>query len=187
EITDEELALPHHLALKVGTHMSNDTFAALAATFPNDPPASWKVTKKHAEWLARLRSVIYECCINSCVCYVGPHADRKQCPHCKEFCYQPDGKTPCKRFTYVPIIPRLTAYYRSLSMMEKLRYRTICQPTNGEVHNVFDCRHYQQLKCRNIKVKGQEIPYQYCTDSHDIVLGLSSDEFAPWQCRTKTC
>ncbi|KAJ3901953.1 hypothetical protein F5879DRAFT_806327, partial [Lentinula edodes] len=187
EITDEELALLRHFALKVETHMSNDTFAALAATFPNDPPASWKVTKKRAEWLARLRPVIYECCINSCVCYMGPHADKKQCPHCKEFRYRPDGKTPRKWFTYVPIIPRLTAYYRSLSMIEKLRYRTTFQPTNGEVHDVFDCRHYQQLKCRNVKVKGQEIPYQYFADSHDIALGLSSDGFAPWRRRTKTC
>ncbi|KAF8828176.1 hypothetical protein HHX47_DHR4000610 [Lentinula edodes] len=187
EITDEELALLRHFALKVETHMSNDTFAALAATFPNDPPASWKVTKKRAEWLARLRPVIYECCINSCVCYMGPHADKKQCPHCKEFRYRPDGKTPRKRFTYVPIIPRLTAYYRSLSMIEKLRYHTTFQPTNGEVHDVFDCRHYQQLKCRNVKVKGQEIPYQYFADSHDIALGLSSDGFAPWRRRTKTC
>ncbi|KAE9392019.1 hypothetical protein BT96DRAFT_831184 [Gymnopus androsaceus JB14] len=180
EITDDEISLLRHFALKVETHMSDDTFASLAFAFPSDPPASWKVTKKRAEWLARFRPVVYDCCINSCLCYVGPHAEKQVCSYFKEPRYRPDSSTPRKRFTYVPIIPRLQGYYRSLSMIDKLRYRaSFKEKTNGDIHDVFDCRHYKRLKKTKVYVQGKEMPYNHFADPHDIAMGLSTDGFAP--------
>ena len=84
ELTDEELAYLRHYALKVETHMTNDTFSKLAFAFPESIVESWKITKARAEFLAAFRPVAYDCCILSCCCFVGPNADLTRCPHCDE-------------------------------------------------------------------------------------------------------
>src|SRR5882762_595617 len=69
ELTDDELAYLRHYALKVETHMTNDTFSKLAFAFPESTVATWKITKARAEFLATFRPVVYDCCISSCCCW----------------------------------------------------------------------------------------------------------------------
>ncbi|KAJ3967520.1 hypothetical protein EV361DRAFT_487717 [Lentinula raphanica] len=104
-LTDDELAAMRHFALKVETHMTDDTFAKLPFACPSENFSSWKSTKSRAHALAGFTPKVYHCCMNSCICYVGPHAEKTQCPYCQESRYRADGKTPRKRFTYLPITP----------------------------------------------------------------------------------
>ncbi|KAE9398175.1 hypothetical protein BT96DRAFT_995073 [Gymnopus androsaceus JB14] len=83
-LSDVDLPKLHQFAYKIQTHATEKAFAKLAFAFPNDDVASWKLTKAYAESLSQFKPSIYDCCINSCMCYVGPHADEPAFPYCKE-------------------------------------------------------------------------------------------------------
>jgi len=51
ELTDEELAYLRHYALKVETHMTNDTFPKTSIRLPKSTVASWKITKARLSFL----------------------------------------------------------------------------------------------------------------------------------------
>ncbi|KAF9070518.1 hypothetical protein BDP27DRAFT_1220615, partial [Rhodocollybia butyracea] len=187
-LTEEELATMHHFALKVESHMTDNTFAKLKFAFPNEDIASWKSTKAQAQNLSQFTPEAYDCCVNSCVCYVGSHTSNTHCPYCKEPCFRADGKTACKRFTYLPIIPCLRAYYCSLSMIDKLKYRGAYKPSeDGTVKDVMDGDHYRCLCRKKVVINGEEHSHTFFSDSRDIMFGLSTDGFAPWKRRKKMC
>lgn len=55
-----------------------------------------------------MEPVAYDCCIDSCVLFVGPHKDLTNCPICKKDRYlDTDRRTPRQTFLYIPVIPRL--------------------------------------------------------------------------------
>ncbi|KAJ3818601.1 hypothetical protein EV361DRAFT_780461, partial [Lentinula raphanica] len=186
-LTDDELAAMRHFALKVETHMTDDTFAKLPFACPNEDFSSWKSTKSQAHALAGFTPKVYHCCMNSCICYVGPHAEKTQCPYCQESRYRADGKTPRKRFTYLPITPRLRAYYRSLAMIDKLKYRGSYEHfPEGPIRDIMDGSHYQRLCQQHVNINGEQYPHTFFSDSRDVMFGLSTDGFAPWKRRKKT-
>ncbi|KAJ3745232.1 hypothetical protein EV360DRAFT_8035, partial [Lentinula raphanica] len=186
-LTEDELSDMRHFALKVETHMTDDTFAKLPFACPSENFQSWKSTKSQARSLSAFTPRVYDCCMNSCICYVGPHASKTQCPYCHESRYRPNTKTPRKRFTYLPIIPRLRAYYRSLAMTEKLKYRgSYVHSPEGPICDIMDGSHYQQLCQQHVIIDGQEYPHTFFSDSRDVMFGLSTDGFAPWKRRKKT-
>src|SRR5215510_6805598 len=144
EITDEEIAYLRHFTLKVESHMTDETFAKLPYAFPEANISSFKITRARAEFLAAFKPVPYDCCINSCCCYTGPRATAKTCPFCKEPRLNSNGR-PRKRFTYVPIIPRLTAYYRNNSFIELLHYRANFAHESDKVKDVMSGKNYARL------------------------------------------
>lgn len=166
--------------------MTESTFNKLPAAFPEANIASLKITKARAEFLAAFKPVAYHCCPKSCLCYVGPHADKDSCDYCKEPRYDAQGK-PRKTFTYIPLIPRLTAFYSNLSMIDKLRYRAafISDPT--KVQDVMDGTHYQQLRSEYVTIDGKRQSFKFFGDWRDIALGFSTDGFAPFKRRKQTC
>ncbi|KAJ4484511.1 hypothetical protein C8R41DRAFT_737788, partial [Lentinula lateritia] len=187
-LTKEELAMMRHFALKVKTHMTDETFAKLPFACRNEEFDSWKSTKAQAQSLSGFTPEVYDCCLNSCICYVGPHASKSQCPYCKENRYRADGKTARKCFTYLPIIPHLCSYYRSMSMIDKLKYRgSYVHLPGGPIRDVMDGSHYQHLCKQRVIVDGQELLHTFFSDSRDIMFGLSTDGFAPWKRHKKTC
>ncbi|KAF5329112.1 hypothetical protein D9758_017947 [Tetrapyrgos nigripes] len=128
ELTDDEVALLRHYALKVETYMTLSVFEALPFAFRSENIQSWKVTKSRAAFLARFKPVPYDCCINSCCCFVGPHAEDSRCEYCNEPRFRPSSKRPRKRFCYIPLIPRLVSFFRSPSMMKEMKYRANYSP-----------------------------------------------------------
>jgi hypothetical protein len=186
ELTDEELAYLRHYALKVETHMTNDTFSKLAFAFPESTIGSWKFTKARAEFLATFRPVAYDCCISSCCCFVGPNGDLTSCPYCHEPRFNSKGR-PRRRFTYAPLIPRLLAFYRNKEFGHSMLYRSRYQPDGTNLQDVMDGENYQRLRETHVTVNGQPRPYKYFQDPRDIALGLSTDGFCPFRKRKKTC
>ncbi|KIY61189.1 hypothetical protein CYLTODRAFT_384771, partial [Cylindrobasidium torrendii FP15055 ss-10] len=196
ELTDEEIQLLRRMSHKLEFHLSDDAFETIpwAMDMDNSELASWKTTKARAQFLARFRPVPYDCCIKSCCCYVGPHADRTTCPYCKEARYKADGKTPRKRFNYIPIIPRLVGFYRNAAMVKKMQYRSEYDATTratrqdeGSVDDVFDGDLYNDLRKTRVRINGVDQAYTHFAFARDIALALSTDGFAPWRRRKKTC
>ncbi|RDB24679.1 hypothetical protein Hypma_008169 [Hypsizygus marmoreus] len=121
EMTEEEFSLLRAFALKVDDHLTNKTFEKLRYAFLNANIDTWTNTKARVEFLSALHPVPYDCYINSCCCYVGPHADATACP----FCCEPRldvQKWLRKCFIYIPIIWHLVDYFRNPAMVEKLQF-----------------------------------------------------------------
>ncbi|THU92541.1 hypothetical protein K435DRAFT_576560, partial [Dendrothele bispora CBS 962.96] len=184
--SEDDLAILRLFSFKLKSHITDDGFGLLPFVFPDNNVPSWKVTRKRVEELSNLRPEVYHCCVNSCMCYTGVYSEDTLCRFCKEPRFRPDGK-PRKVFTYVPLIPRLIGYYRSLSMVEKLEYRATFTSDSGEITDVFDGSHYKSLCGQYVTVGGQPLDHKFFSDRRDIALGLSSDGFAPWRRRSKTC
>lgn len=139
-------------------------------------------------FLSGFKPELYDCCPNSCCCYVGPHALLRLCPFCKEDRYRHDGKTARKQFTYIPLIPRLKAFAQNSCMAEKMQYRheTHSKSTPSVVTDVFEGSHYQNLRKTHVKLDERVLDHKYFDDHRDIALGLSTDGFAPFNKRKST-
>lgn len=187
ELTDPELAYLRHFALKIEAHMTDDTFAKLPFAFPEANIATFKITKARAEFLSAFKPVAYDCCIASCCCYVGPHANLQACPYCKEPRFNARGH-PRKRFTYVPIIPRLKAFYESQKSAQSMQYRGKFQRDSaGTIKDIFDSKNYIRLCQTFVTIDGRACSHKFFADLRDIALGLSTDGFCPFRKRKKTC
>jgi len=69
---------------------------------------------------------------------------------------------------------------------KKMRYRADYVQEPGIIKDVFDGSHYRALL--NILVPiDSTIPFYFFSDPRDIALGLSTDGFAPFKRRSKTC
>lgn len=187
ELSEEDLAILRAFALKTEDNLTNATFAKLPYTFPDSYIPTLKVTKARVEFLAAFKPVPYDCCPNSCCCYVGPHAEEDKCPYCSEPRFKSNGK-PRKTFTYVPLIPRLVSYFQNPQVVEQMGYRgDYKRNRDGTMKDVFDSTNYSILQERYVTVNGAKMPYKFFCDLRDIALGLSTDGFSPFKRRKKTC
>ena len=104
EISDEDLSTLCAFALKVKSFMPTRTYSMLAHTFPKEPPPSLARAHAHATALSGVEPTLFDCCVNSCCCYVGPYIDDQHCHFCNEPRFDSRGR-PCSQFTYVPLLP----------------------------------------------------------------------------------
>ena len=141
--------------------------------------------KKRVRSLAGFQPVCYSCCINSCVCFIGPYEDLTECPNCKEAQFKANGK-PHKYFDYIPVIPRLQAMSANSTHEKKMHYRANHVHEPGTIKDVFDGSHYQSL-LNTIVPAGEANPFFYFSDERDIALGISTDGFAPFKKCNKMC
>lgn len=143
------------------------------------------MTKKQVRLLSGFQLVRYSCCINSCVCFTGPYEALTHCPHCHE--PKLDARNnPRKFFDYIPLIPRLQAMSSNAQNANLMRYRARFDHEPGVTKDVFDGSHYQSL-LNKIVPASNDSPFFYFSDERDIALGLSTDGFAPFKRRDKTC
>ncbi|PPQ78936.1 hypothetical protein CVT24_012460 [Panaeolus cyanescens] len=181
-LDEDDLEILRTFSLKIEDHLTERTFSRLPQAYPNGPQLSLKLTKKHARKVSGLNAIRYSCCINSCICYVGPYADLLQCPHCKEDRFSARN-TPRHYFDYIPLIPRLTAMVANQSSAKDMQYRAKFQSRKGIIQDIFDGTHYKKL-CQT-RLPDQDI--KFFSDPRDIALGLSTDGFGPHRRRKKTC
>jgi hypothetical protein len=182
-------AICRAFAYKVKTHTSDQDFQYIPFAFTSEPllPSLSKIHSRIG-FLSGYKPELYDCCPSSCCCYLGPYAELTACPFCKENRYQRDGK-PRKRFTYIPIIPRLIAFARNKEYSTKMQYRHQYCSTEARDSisaDIFDGTQYKKLCETHITVDTKTLPHKYFSDSRDIALGLSTDGFAPFNKRKKT-
>lgn len=182
-----DLAICKAFAYKVKTHTADEDFAKVPYAFPSEPPLpKLDSLRSRVTFLAGIKPEFYDCCPNSCCCYVGPHQDLKACPYCNESRFHANNKAR-KRFTYIPLIPRLVAFVGNQVMATKMKYRAhLHQHAVGKSTDVFDGSNYRLLCAKHVKLDGKTLDHKYFADARDIALGLSTDGFAPFKRRKNT-
>ncbi|KAH7096494.1 hypothetical protein BKA62DRAFT_592398, partial [Auriculariales sp. MPI-PUGE-AT-0066] len=168
-------AMRHELGLteRQYTDMPRYTGSAL------NPP-----TKRSRRRLARLSDVTavkYDCCVNSCCCFTGPHAEGESCPFCDEPCFGPNHHAR-QTFSYLPFAPRLRALYGHHQQSEEMRYRAQ-QPNHegSEFNDYTDGKYYHQLHTRRIFIEGHGESVLFFSQDTDVALALSADGFNPFK------
>ncbi|KAJ8079404.1 hypothetical protein PM082_021912 [Marasmius tenuissimus] len=144
-LSNYDLSICLAFAFKIRSHITDKGFNMTPYAFPQDPPRPKlrEILRRVAE-LSDIKPEIYDCCINSCQLYVGIYEKDHQCSFCKEPCLGANGR-PRKRFTYIPIIPRLVALASNRTMAEKMTYRRDFQYTRGKTEDVFSGQLYRKL------------------------------------------
>ncbi len=127
-----------------------------------------------------MQPVWYDCCINSCICYLGIYTNADICPDCKEPRLSPSGR-PRRFFCYIPLIPRLRALFQCIRLIELLQYRAKFVDDENVIHDIFSSEHYKTLRRSPVIIDGQELPYNHFSDPRDIALGLCTDAFLLFQ------
>ena len=138
------------------------------------------------KYLSGVEPVHYQCCINSCCCFLGPYAELVRCPYCKESRFTECGK-PRQNFFYFPLIPRLVNLYRNPAVAETLQYRHNYKSRSGTTADVFDGANYQTLRHTEVVIDGQPVGHKFFSQPTDLALGLSTDGFGPFKRRKHTC
>lgn len=126
--------------------------------------------------LSGVKPVLYDCCPNSCIVYTEKYIHHQYCPFCQESRLKPDGK-PHRQFLYLPLIPRLQGFFSSADMIKKMSYRSSYRRTPGQIADVFDGDHYNQLLRHRVIVDGEKLNHRYFSDPRDIALSLSTDSY----------
>lgn len=174
-------------ALKVDSHMSGATFAKLPYAFPASGITSWKTCQARITDLSSFKPQVYDCCVNSCCCFVGPHADATECPYCHTSRHNSAGK-PRQQFVYLPVIPRLKSLLANPTTAKKMQYRATEHIDDPDaIKDVFDADVYRSLLGRHVDVDDKTLGHTFFDDNRDVALGLSTDGFAPFRRRRKTC
>ena len=155
-------------------------------TFHRHHIPSLKITKARIEFLAAYRPIAYDCCVNSCICFVGPHEMKTHCPYCKEARKNSSGR-PRKTFTYSPIIPRLKAFFKNREKIKLMKYRGDYISEKDIIKDIFDSENYTSLKKEFVTIGGVKQRHKFFSDKNDIALGLSLDGFSPFKRRNQTC
>ena len=173
-------------SLKVEESLSEETWSKMRHTFhPHNIP-SLKVTKARVEFLAAYHPVAYDCCVNSCICYVGPHKAKMHCPYCKEAHKNGNGRSR-KTFTYSPIIPRLKAFFKNQEMINLMAYQGNYIHEEDTIKDIFDGENYMCLKETFVTIGGVRQGHKFFSDSCDVALRLSLDSFCPFKQWNQTC
>ncbi|PPR00475.1 hypothetical protein CVT26_009682 [Gymnopilus dilepis] len=186
DLSDEDLRYLRAFSFKVDENLADKTFERMRHFFPELNFESLKTTKSRVEFLAAFRPALYDCCVNSCLCYLGSHKDERACHYCKEPRFNADGR-PRKRYLYIPLIPRLLGYYKNIPLIKKMSYRHNFQHDPNITKDVFDSSNYQKLRATHVSIGGEKHRHQFFDSKRDIALGLSTDGFAPFKKRKQTC
>ncbi|CAE6417428.1 unnamed protein product, partial [Rhizoctonia solani] len=183
-ITTRDRTVLQFLATRLRTHFSRQTYNDLR----HGACAELKIPSEFVAWrrlriLSDLESRSYDCCVNSCVCFLGRYRNLTSCPYCKEARLNSAG-SPRRRFRYSPLIPQLRALFQDPEMAEKLGYRVLCDTVreNRVIQDVFDAEHYLKLRETLLDPEGD---YHFFDDPRDIALGVSTDGFTLFKRRRR--
>lgn len=164
--------------------MPRRTFNQMRYTFgPFLDIDSEYIAMRRFAMLTEVGPVLYDCCINSCMCYTGKYKHDSSC----RFCGEPrkhHGK-PQRQFSYLPFIPRLQGWFQSRAKIETLLYRDKFEHTPGRKKDVFDCDHYQDLRHTKVVVDGHEQDYCYFNSQFDIAFSFCADGYLLFKRRRK--
>jgi hypothetical protein len=186
KLTAYDRAICRAFSYKVQTHTTDRDFAKLPYAFPSDSPLpGLDGVRARVSFLAGFKPEQYDCCINSCCCFTGSHESLDNCPYCNEARRTANGK-PRKKFTYIPLIPRLLAFFRNREFAKQMLYRSTFKSNPELVCDVFDGTHYQELLGQRVEIDGTEQSHNYFSDPRDIAAGISTDGFALWKKRKTT-
>lgn len=63
-----------------------------------------------------VKPIVYDVCANDCVIFRGCYEDLPECPKCGNARYIGSSKIAIRRFTYLPLKPRLVRLFNTSNM-----------------------------------------------------------------------
>ncbi len=118
-----------------------------------------------------IKPVVFHCCPNDCVVFRGKYIDAKVCPHCSSSRYKPNGKDAMKRYTYLPIGPRLVRMFGTDKLAQILQSHG--SRTSNESTMLFDIQDSPIWKETYKKI--------FLGDRNGICLALNTDGVNPYK------
>ncbi|KAB5587887.1 Transposase family Tnp2 protein [Ceratobasidium theobromae] len=185
-ITPRDRKILQFLATRLRTHFSRQTYDDLrhGACEELNIPSEF-VAWRRLRILSGLETRAYDCCVNSCCCFLGKYQDLTLCPFpgCGEARFKSDG-TARRVFRYTPLIPQLRSLFQDPEMSKKLGYRVLAEEKHepGKILDVFDSEHYCSLR---ETVLDPEHEYHFFDDPQDIALGIATDGFTLFKRRRR--
>jgi hypothetical protein len=185
-LSEHDLDICLAYSFMVQARLTNRESQKLPQAFRGSNLVSPEHVQARVQFLAGVEPELYDCCpgANACMCFTGEHCDLTKCLVCDEPRFNSQGH-PRRRFTYIPLIPRLKAAATSQSFARAMQYRAEYNHKAGTIGDVFDGDNYQHLQNSYIKIHGEELRdatgklqgTKYFEDHRDVALGLSTDGF----------
>jgi hypothetical protein len=176
-MSEEDLADIKGLAYNLKHSHSREALEDLAKMMKLRSPY---IMKKKLQHFSGLEEECYDCCIDSCMLFAGPFADLDACKICSEPHRDNRGK-PRNVFRYLPIIPRLQAFFQSQRIIDMLHYRQELGPYEGTLRDVFDGEHFRDLLEKTVCIDGVEYGHKIGESEWDIFLGFTFDGVSLWR------
>lgn len=155
--------------------------------FPQLGVPSFNLSMKALSRLVWSGGETYECCMNGCMAFVGPHVGAKECEACGTSRLGSNGN-PRARFTYWPPHRSLAARYAGAT------YGRLCDYRLDRVHDseyytdVWDGANFEALRRKNVRVvrdfelleegdtpRWDTMPFRFFAGRADVGLGLQLD------------
>lgn len=133
--------------------------------------------------LSKVMPMWFDCFEESCITYTGKLEDLEECPTCKEPQYfsmlrDNDRKwCACRKFCYLPLIPRLQNFFSNKSCIDKLSYQHEYKEDPNGISNVFDADHYKKLRKHHIVVDGEKLDHKYFSGKCNIAFTICLDVY----------
>jgi hypothetical protein len=185
-LTEHELDICLAYSFMVQAQLTTRQSKKMSQAFRHSDLVSPDHIQARVRLLAGVEPELYDCCPgpNACMCFTGEYSDMTNCRVCNEPRFNAKG-SPRRRFTYIPIIPRLQAAAASDSFAEVMQYRAQYEHEAGVVGDVFDGEDYQCLQNSYVTVDGEMLKdssgraqgTKHFEDPRDVALGLSTDGF----------
>lgn len=185
-LSEHELDICLAYSFMVQAQLTNEESQKLPQAFRGSNLVSPDHIQARVRLLAGVEPELYDCCPgpNACMCFTGEHCDLTRCLVCDQPRFNSKG-LPRRRFTYIPLIPRLKAAAASQSFAQAMQYRAQYEHQTGTVGDIFDGENYQHLRDSYVTVRGEVLQdnhgrpqgIKYFEDDRDVALGLSTDGF----------
>ena len=126
EALSDMLHLQHHRILPPGNVLPHSYEAALKVVEP-----------------FLIKPVAFHVCPNDCIVYRGKYTHLDQCPHCHSNRFIAGSTTvPAKRFTYLPLGPRLERMFGTQRLSEIIQSH--CSRSDGRMYDIHDSKVWEQ-------------------------------------------
>ncbi|KAF5373519.1 hypothetical protein D9757_010483 [Collybiopsis confluens] len=160
---------------KISNNITRQAFEQMRYLFRDDVniESEWKIIQRMHN-LSQIEPVWIDMCISSCIAYTKDFESLTSCPICGHTRLD-NNNIPYRRFCYIPLIPRLKAFFQNESMIKLLLYRFNYKYDPLALSDVFDGDGYRWLLNRQVKVDGQTLPYKYFEGKYDIALAFWQD------------
>jgi hypothetical protein len=134
------------------------------------------VTLHRLALLSGIQPINIDCCVNSCIAYTRQYIHHEECPYCKEARYTRSRKAR-RTFCYLPLIPRLQAFFQNAETVQMLSFRHLYERQPGVIRDIYDASWYQTLCRKKVAIDEIELRHRYFEGKNDIALGLAVDGY----------
>ena len=163
------------MALKIRNQLTRNVFKGVQKlTCGHMDIRTEYVTNQILENISGLSVQVYDCCVNTCVCFTGEFESHTTCPLCGEPRVDKWNKA-WNRFRYIPIIPHLQAMFQDWDTIDLLLYQHDCEVDQDWIEDVWDGAVLQELLNKNVMIDGQVQEYTYRELIMDVFLAFTCD------------